>query len=66
MTAGANAILRIIDSAPVFVDVVEDPAAIAEAVRKCGLAELNDALAIVGNAEGEGRGVVLSSPKSVL
>jgi len=37
MTAGANAILTLSTPAPVFVDIVEDPAAIAEAIRKFGL-----------------------------
>ena len=61
MSAGANAILHIVDSAPVFVDIVEDPAAIAEAVRKFGLAELTDAVALLRAAEGDARGVVLSA-----
>jgi len=60
MTVGANAILSIVDSAPVFVDVVEDPAARAEAIRKFGLAELDAAIALVRSSEGDGRGVVLS------
>jgi putative DNA primase/helicase len=57
---GAGGVLAIIDAAPVFVDVVEDPAAIAEAIRKFGLAELDAAIALVRAAEGDGRGVVLS------
>jgi putative DNA primase/helicase len=61
MTAGANAVLDIVDAAPVFVDVVEDPAAITEAVRKFGLAELEAALANVRAAAGEARGLVLSA-----
>jgi putative DNA primase/helicase len=49
-------VLDLIDAAPVFVDeAAADPAAIAEAVRKFGLAELTDALAIVKAAEGEAR-----------
>ena len=60
MNAGANAILSIVDSAPVFVDVVEDPARAAEAIRKFGLAELDAAIALVRASEGEARGQVLS------
>lgn len=49
-------VLDLIDAAPVFVDeAAADPAAIAEAVRKFGLAELADALAIVKAAEGDAR-----------
>jgi putative DNA primase/helicase len=61
MTAGANAILSIVDSAPVFVDFIPDPAAIAEAVRKFGLAELDAAIAIVRAAEGDARGLMLQA-----
>ncbi len=60
MNIGANAILSIVDSAPVFIDVVEDPAARAEAIRKVGLAELDAAIALVRSSEGEARGVVLA------
>jgi len=63
-----NAVLELIDAAPPFVDVVvEDPArddaahraAIAEAVRKFGLAELEAVLESVRAAEGEARGPAL-------
>jgi putative DNA primase/helicase len=56
-----SAVLRLIDTAPAFVDVVEDPAAIAEAIRKFGLAELNEALATVKVAAGEARAGVLQA-----
>jgi putative DNA primase/helicase len=62
LDTGANAILELVDSAPVFIDVVvADPAAIEEAVRAFGRTELNDALAIVKAAAGETRGLVLSA-----
>jgi hypothetical protein len=49
-------VLAIVDAAPVFVDqAVDHPAAIAEAIRKLGLAELDDALRQVSTAEGEAR-----------
>ena len=49
-------VLNLIDAAPVFVDEAPaDPAAIAEAVRKFGLAELTDACSIVKASEGEAR-----------
>jgi putative DNA primase/helicase len=58
----AAAVLAIIDAAPVFNDNIEiDPAAIADAVRKFGLAELDAAIALVRVAEGEARGLVLSA-----
>ena len=58
---GAKAILEIVDSAPVFVDVVEDPPAIAEAIRKFGRAELDAAIALVKAAEGDARQLMLSA-----
>jgi hypothetical protein len=58
---GANAVLELIDHAPAFVDAVEDPAAIAEAIRQFGLAELTDAMKILRAAEGEARGLMLSA-----
>jgi putative DNA primase/helicase len=61
MTFGANAVLAIIDSAPVFLGAIEDPAAIAEAVRQFGLSELTDAMKILRAAEGEARGLMLSA-----
>jgi putative DNA primase/helicase len=54
-------VLALIDAAPIFVDVVEDPVVIAEAVRKFGLAELDAAIALVRAAEGDGRSAVLSA-----
>jgi putative DNA primase/helicase len=58
---GANAVLELIDHAPAFVDVVEDPTAIAEAVRQFGLAELTDAMKNLREAGGEARGLMLSA-----
>ncbi len=58
--SGAD-VLDLVDSAPVFTDAVADPAAIADAIRKFGLAELADALAIVRKAEGEARGLMLQA-----
>jgi putative DNA primase/helicase len=58
---GANAVLELIDHAPAFVDAVEDPAAIAEAIRQFGLAELTDARQILRTAAGEARGLMLSA-----
>ena len=52
-----TSVLAIIDSAPVFVDVVADPGAIEQAIRAFGRAELDDALAIVRAAAGEARGL---------
>jgi putative DNA primase/helicase len=59
LSVTAGLILEIIDAAPAFVDAVEDPAAIAEAVRQFGLAELADAMKILRAAEGEARGLML-------
>ncbi|SHN86744.1 DNA primase family protein [Bradyrhizobium erythrophlei] len=60
MSAGANAILEIIDAAPTFIDEpAADPEAIGEAIRKFGLAELNAAIATVKSAEGDMRGLAL-------
>ena len=59
MTGGA--VLELLDAAPAFTGAAEDPAAIAEAVRKFALAELDDALALVRAAQGEARGLVLSA-----
>jgi putative DNA primase/helicase len=61
MIAGANAILDIVDAAPVFVDFVPDDAVTAEDVRKFGLSELDAAIAIVRAAAGEARGLVLQA-----
>lgn len=66
---GANAILELVDAAPIFVDVAADPARddaahraeIEEAIRSFGRTELNDALAIVRGSTGETRGPVLST-----
>lgn len=55
------AVLELLDAAPAFVDVVDNPAAIAEAVRKFGLAELDEARALVKAAEGDTRCLVLSA-----
>lgn len=52
-------VLSIIDEAPLFEDGVEDPAAIAEAIRKFGLAELNQAITVIKSAEGEARALLL-------
>jgi hypothetical protein len=67
--AALERIVGIVDSAPVFVDAAEnpeptpaeDPAAIAEAARQFGLAELTDAMKILRAAEGEARGLMLSA-----
>jgi putative DNA primase/helicase len=55
------AVLELLDAAPAFVDAAEDPAAIAEAIRKFGLTELDAALALVRAAEGDARGLVLAA-----
>jgi len=60
MSMGMQAILEIVDSTPPFVDIAENSAAIAEAVRRFGLAELDAATKRVRAAEGDGRGQVLS------
>jgi putative DNA primase/helicase len=57
MTAGANAILELVDTAPAFADV--DPAAAEAAVRAFGLAQLDDAIGLVRAAEGNMRQLVL-------
>jgi hypothetical protein len=54
-------VLELLDAAPVFADVSEDPVAIAEAVRKFGLAELDTAIARLRSAEGEARGLMLQA-----
>ena len=59
--AALERIAGMVDAAPVFVDVVEDPAAIAEAIRKFCRAEVDAAAASVSAAEGEQRGTVLST-----
>lgn len=61
--SGANAILAIVDSAPVFAaeDLAAEAAAIAEAVRRFGLAELKAALAVVRAAEGAARSPALTA-----
>lgn len=59
---GANAVLELVDAAPVFVDdAAVDPLEIAEAIRKFGRSELDAAIALVKSAEGEARGLVLSA-----
>ena len=54
-----EAIREVVNAAPIFVDV--DPAAIAEAVRRFGLAELEAAIAGIKAAEGDARTPALSS-----
>lgn len=54
-------VLDLIDTAPVFDDAAADPAAIAEAVRKFGLTELEKQRDLVHAAEGDDRQLVLSS-----
>jgi putative DNA primase/helicase len=62
LISGANAILELVDAAPVFTEPASvDPAAIAEAIRKFGLAELDAAIALVRAAAGEARGLVLQA-----
>lgn len=53
--------LELIDRAPAFADVVEDPAATAEAVRKFGLAELDARLVPLRAAAGADRQPALST-----
>lgn len=50
-----NAVLNLVDSAPVFSDTAEDPAAIADAVRRFGLAALDDQVKAIAAADGEQR-----------
>jgi putative DNA primase/helicase len=57
----ATDVIALLDAAAPFVDVVENPAAIAAAVRRFGLAELDPAIAAVRAAEGEARGVQLQA-----
>jgi putative DNA primase/helicase len=58
--SGADVLERI-DAAPVFADApAVDPAVIAEAIRKFGLAALDEALVKVRQSEGEARGDDLS------
>ena len=52
--SGAD-VLVLIDRAPPFADMAEDPAATAEAVRKFGLAELDARLAPLRAVEGADR-----------
>src|SRR6516162_2625254 len=56
-----RAVLALVDSAQAFLDQPEDPTALAEAVRKLGLAELSAATAQVRAAEGEARGAALAA-----
>lgn len=54
-------VLAIIASAPIFVDVVENPAGIAEPIRQFGLAKLKFDPTIVRSGQGAARGPVLSA-----
>jgi putative DNA primase/helicase len=54
-------VLAIIDSAPVFVDLAEDLAAIAEAVRRFGLTELDATIALVRATAGDDRKPTLAA-----
>jgi putative DNA primase/helicase len=56
-----RAVLALVDSAQAFLDQPEDPAALAEAVRKLGLAELSAATARVRAAEDDARGKALAA-----
>jgi putative DNA primase/helicase len=58
---GAGEVLAVFDAALGLVDVAQDPAAEAEAVRKFGLAELDATLADLRAAEGQARGMALSA-----
>lgn len=58
--SGAD-VLELIDRAPAFADVVEDPAIAAEAIRKFGLAELDARLAPLRAAEGIDRQPALAT-----
>jgi putative DNA primase/helicase len=65
--SGANAILAIVDAAPVFTGEdpgrgqAMDPVVTADAVRRFGLAELEAARAAVGATEGDARSPALSA-----
>src|SRR4051812_13649672 len=58
--SGAD-VLDLIDRAPAFADVVEDPAIAAEAVRRFGLAELDARLAPLRTAAGDNRQTALAT-----
>jgi putative DNA primase/helicase len=56
---GPEGVLKALDVEPFVDGVVVDPAAEAEAIRKFGLAELNEAIAVIKSAEGDARALLL-------